>query len=113
MAKPCLRKRFSGERDEPGTVPGGDAGGEVHPAERHLLKVLLENDRVQAKLGSMVAHKCGVRFEHQTGGLGRFFKKAMAGEGVKLMACECRNLPTAAQAPAAASARSSVTGISL
>jgi uncharacterized protein (AIM24 family) len=53
-----------------------------------LLKVRLENDRVQAKLGSMVAYQGGVRFEHQSGGLGRFFKKAMSGEGVRLMACE-------------------------
>ena len=67
---------------------------EVTPAGRFtlqnssLLKVRLENDRVQAKLGSMVAYQGGVRFEHQSGGLGRFFKKAMTGEGVKLMACE-------------------------
>jgi uncharacterized protein (AIM24 family) len=67
---------------------------EVTPAGRFtlqnssLLKVRLENDRVQAKLGSMVAYQGGVRFEHQSGGLGRFFKKAMTGEGVKLMTCE-------------------------
>jgi len=51
-----------------------------------LLKVRLENDSIQAKLGSMVAYQGGVRFEHQGGGLGRFFKKALTGEGVKLMA---------------------------
>ncbi|MBA3389237.1 MAG: AIM24 family protein, partial [Rubrobacter sp.] len=39
----------------------------------------------QAKLGSMVAYQGGVRFEHKGGGLGRFFKKAMTGEGVQLM----------------------------
>ncbi len=66
---------------------------EVTPAGRFtlqnssLLKVRLENDTVQAKLGSMVAYQGGVRFEHQSGGLGRFFKKAVTGEGVKLMAC--------------------------
>ncbi len=53
-----------------------------------LLKVRLENDRVQAKLGSMVAYQGSVRFDYQSGGLGRFFKKAMTGEGVKLMSCE-------------------------
>ena len=65
---------------------------EVTPAGRltlqnsSLLKVRLDNDSIQAKLGSMVAYQGGVRFEHQGGGLGRFFKKALTGEGVKLMA---------------------------
>ena len=65
---------------------------EVTPAGRFtlqntsLLKVRLNNDAIQAKLGSMVAHQGDVRFEHQGGGLGRFFKKALTGEGVKLMA---------------------------
>jgi len=64
---------------------------EVTPAGRFtlqntsLLKVRLDNDAIQAKLGSMVAYQGDVRFEHQGGGLGRFFKKALTGEGVKLM----------------------------
>jgi uncharacterized protein (AIM24 family) len=64
---------------------------EVTPAGRFtlqnssLLKVRLANDSVQAKLGSMVAYQGEVRFEHQGGGLGRFFKKTFTGEGVKLM----------------------------
>ena len=64
---------------------------EVTPAGRltlqnsSLLKVRLDNDSIQAKLGSMVAYQGEVRFEHQGGGLGRFFKKALTGEGVKLM----------------------------
>jgi uncharacterized protein (AIM24 family) len=64
---------------------------EVMPAGRFtlqnssLLKVRLENDAIQAKLGSMVAYQGEVRFEHKGGGLGRFFKKALTGEGVKLM----------------------------
>ena len=33
----------------------------------------------------MVAYQGEMRFEYQSGGLGRFFKKAMTGEGVKLM----------------------------
>jgi uncharacterized protein (AIM24 family) len=49
------------------------------------VKVRLDNDSIQAKLGSMVAYQGDVRFEHQGGGLGRFFKKALTGEGVKLM----------------------------
>jgi uncharacterized protein (AIM24 family) len=64
---------------------------EVMPAGRFTLqnsshlKVRLDNDSIQAKVGSMVAYQGEVRFEHQGGGLGRFFKKALTGEGVKLM----------------------------
>ena len=43
------------------------------------------NDQIQAKLGSMVAYQGDVRFEHKGGGLGRFFKKPVTGEGVQLM----------------------------
>lgn len=50
-----------------------------------LLKVRLDGDSVQAKLGSMVGYQGGVRFDHKGGGLGRFFKKALTGEGVDLM----------------------------
>lgn len=64
---------------------------EVPPAGRFtlqnsaMLKVSLNEDQVQAKLGSMVAYQGAVRFEHKGGGLGRFFKKALTGEGVQLM----------------------------
>lgn len=64
---------------------------EVTPAGRFtlqnssILKVSLREDQVQAKLGSMVAYQGAVRFEHKGGGLGRFFKKALTGEGVQLM----------------------------
>jgi uncharacterized protein (AIM24 family) len=50
-----------------------------------MLKVVLEGDQIQARVGSMVAYQGEMRFEYQSGGLGRFFKKAMTGEGVKLM----------------------------
>ena len=50
-----------------------------------MLKVRLENDQIQAKVGSMIAYQGDVRFEYKSGGLGRFFKKAVTGEGVKLM----------------------------
>lgn len=53
-----------------------------------LLKVRLDGSEIQAKLGAMVAYQGEVRFEHKGGGLGRFFKKAVTGEGVKLMACQ-------------------------
>jgi uncharacterized protein (AIM24 family) len=50
-----------------------------------MLKVRLDNDQIPVKLGSMVAYQGDMRFEYQSGGLGRFFKKAVTGEGVKLM----------------------------
>jgi len=64
---------------------------EVTPAGRltlqnsAMLKVSLREDQIQAKLGSMVAYQGDVRFEHKGGGIGRFFKKAMTGEGTTLM----------------------------
>ena len=54
-----------------------------------LLKVRLEAVTIQAKLGSMVAYQGDVRFEHAgSGGLGRFVKKAVTGEGTQLMRME-------------------------
>jgi uncharacterized protein (AIM24 family) len=50
-----------------------------------MLKAHLENDQIRVRLGSMVAYQGDVRFEYKSGGLGRFFKKAVTGEGVKLM----------------------------
>ena len=51
-----------------------------------LLKVSLNNEDIQAKLGSMVAYQGDVRFEHAgSGGLGRMLKKAVSGEGTTLM----------------------------
>ena len=50
-----------------------------------MLKVVLQGDHIQARVGSMVAYQGEMSFEYQSGGMGRFFKKAMTGEGVKLM----------------------------
>ncbi len=51
-----------------------------------LLKVSLNQITIQAKLGSMVAYQGDVSFEHAgTGGVGRFIKKAVSGEGTQLM----------------------------
>jgi len=51
-----------------------------------LLKVHLDQVTIQAKAGSMVAYQGDVKFEHAgSGGLGRMLKKAMTGEGTKLM----------------------------
>jgi uncharacterized protein (AIM24 family) len=54
-----------------------------------LLKVELNQVTIQAKLGSMVAYQGDVRFEHAgSGGLGRLVKKAVTGEGTRLMKME-------------------------
>jgi uncharacterized protein (AIM24 family) len=51
-----------------------------------LLKVELNQVTIQAKLGSMVAYQGDVSFEHAgSGGMGRFVKKALTGEGTQLM----------------------------
>src|SRR5688500_10034981 len=51
-----------------------------------LLKVHLEQVTIQAKLGSMVAYQGDVAFEYAgAGGVGRFLKKAVTGEGTRLM----------------------------
>jgi uncharacterized protein (AIM24 family) len=51
-----------------------------------LLKIQLNQVTVQAKLGSMVAYQGDVTFEHAgSGGVGRFLKKAVSGEGTQLM----------------------------
>lgn len=51
-----------------------------------LLKVSLDQVTVQAKLGSMVAYQGEVSFEHAgAGGVGRFLKKRLTGEGTQLM----------------------------
>jgi uncharacterized protein (AIM24 family) len=51
-----------------------------------LLKVELNQITIQAKLGSMVAYQGDVKFEHAgSGGMSRMLKKAVTGEGTKLM----------------------------
>ncbi len=57
-----------------------------HLQNHKLLKVELNMVTIQAKLGSMVAYQGDVTFEHAgSGGLGKFMKKAMTGEGQSLM----------------------------
>jgi uncharacterized protein (AIM24 family) len=51
-----------------------------------LLKVRLDEVTIQAKLGSMVAYQGDVSFEHAgSGGMSRMLKKAVTGEGARLM----------------------------
>ncbi len=51
-----------------------------------LLKVRLDQITIQAKVGSMVAYQGEVSFEHAgAGGMSRFIKKAVSGEGTQLM----------------------------
>jgi uncharacterized protein (AIM24 family) len=54
-----------------------------------LLKVSLNQITIQAKLGSMVAYQGDVKFEHAgSGGMSRMLKKAVTGEGTRLMKME-------------------------
>jgi len=54
-----------------------------------LLKVSLNQITIQSKLGAMVAYQGDVRFEHAgSGGMSRMLKKAVTGEGTKLMKME-------------------------
>ncbi|HET7327897.1 MAG TPA: AIM24 family protein [Nocardioidaceae bacterium] len=62
-----------------------EAAGRFTLQNTSLLKVRLQGDEVQARAGSMVAYQGDLRFEHKGGGVGRFFKKALTGEGVRLM----------------------------
>jgi uncharacterized protein (AIM24 family) len=51
-----------------------------------LLKVRLDQGTIQAKLGSMVAYQGEVSFEHAgSGGMSRMLKKAVTGEGARVM----------------------------
>ena len=57
-----------------------------HLQNSKLLKVELNMVTIQAKLGSMVAYQGDVTFEHAgSGGVGKFMKKALTGEGQSLM----------------------------
>src|ERR1044072_5128641 len=54
-----------------------------------MLKVELADGAIQAKLGSMVAYQGEVKFEKASaGGLKKFAKKALTGEGTSLMKME-------------------------
>lgn len=68
-----------------------DASPEAFELESsHLLEVKL-NGRVWAKAGSMVAYRGGVRFTRQgvlEQGLGNLLKKAISGEGTRMMKME-------------------------
>jgi uncharacterized protein (AIM24 family) len=51
-----------------------------------LLKVELADVTIQAKLGAMVAYQGEVKYEHAgSGGLSKFIKKSVTGEGTRLM----------------------------
>jgi uncharacterized protein (AIM24 family) len=55
---------------------------------KKMLKVEMQYGPVQAKTGSMVAYQGDVRFANKgSGGMGKMFKAAVTGEGVKMMEC--------------------------
>ena len=63
-----------------------DTGQAFTKQNSKLLKVELNQITIQAKLGSMVAYQGDVKFEHAgSGGVSKFIKKAVTGEGTQLM----------------------------
>jgi uncharacterized protein (AIM24 family) len=57
----------------------------------HMLEINLNNQAVWTKRGSMVGYVGGINFERQgmlAGGIGNLLKKAISGEGSKLMKAE-------------------------
>jgi uncharacterized protein (AIM24 family) len=75
---------LSGHTEAPAT------GGRMTLQNPRLLKVSLDGE-LMARQGSMVAYQGQVDFAYQgAGGIGRFLKKALTGEGVPLMRCTGR-----------------------
>ena len=63
------------------------SGQRVVRQNTKMLKVTL-GESVLARQGSMVAFQGNIDFDHEgSGGVGKFLKKAMTGEGVALMRC--------------------------
>lgn len=59
-----------------------------HLQNKKLLKINMAYGQVWAKTGSMVAYQGDVRFQNQgSGGLDKFLKSKLTGEGVNMMAC--------------------------
>lgn len=55
---------------------------------KKLLRIDMRYGPVQARTGSMVAYQGDVRFQNKgSGGMGKFLKSAMTGEGVRMMEC--------------------------
>ncbi|NHA68546.1 AIM24 family protein [Phycicoccus flavus] len=55
---------------------------------KKLLRIDMRYGAVHAKTGSMVAYQGDVRFQNRgSGGMGKFLKSAMTGEGVRMMEC--------------------------
>ncbi len=55
---------------------------------KKLLKINMAYGQVWARTGSMVAYQGDVRFENKgSGGLNKFLKQAVTGEGVDIMSC--------------------------
>jgi uncharacterized protein (AIM24 family) len=69
-----------------GTFKETESTGAFALQNSKLLKVSLNQITIQARLGSMVAYQGDVHFEHAgSGGLNKLIKKAVTGEGTKLM----------------------------
>ncbi|RJL33526.1 AIM24 family protein [Bailinhaonella thermotolerans] len=75
-----MRGSFFGNLDQAGS-PGGFA-----LANSKMARIRLNGTEVMARQGSMVAYQGEMDFAYQgAGGIGKFLKKAMTGEGAPLM----------------------------
>ncbi len=90
-----MRSQFFGNLDQGQQLPGHFA-----LQNSKMLRVHLNGD-VLARQGSMVAFQGQMDFDYEgSGGIGRFMKKALTGEGVPLMrvhgqaCCSSRTTPT-------------------
>jgi uncharacterized protein (AIM24 family) len=73
-----------------GHVEAPPTAGRMTLQNPRLLKVSLDGE-VLARQGSMVAYQGQIDFAYEgAGGIGRFLKKALTGEGVPLMRCSGR-----------------------
>lgn len=65
-----------------------ETGDQFSLQNKKLLKIEMGYGPVWARTGSMVAYQGDVRFENKgSGGLGKMFKAAATGEGVRMMSC--------------------------
>jgi uncharacterized protein (AIM24 family) len=82
-----MRSPLFGEQHR--ETDASDDPGRMTLQNPRLLKVALDGT-LMARQGSMVAYQGAIDFAFEGGGVGRFLKKALTGEGVPLMRCTGR-----------------------
>lgn len=82
--RPMRSDLLTGEYAERTTTTEGTGESFVLQNPR-MLKVTLKGGNMYARQGAMVAYQGGVDFDFEGGGVGKFFKKMVTGEGLPLM----------------------------